>query len=108
MSGFTLDVSDWPLVRVSLVGVPTPAQLEAFIAQRTETLRREQPHVVLYDTRGARLLPAEHRHRLSQWTHETEALSRKWLRGTAIVLTSPFMRVTLNLLMGVRRIWTPP
>ena len=108
MSGYTFDTSYWPLLRVTLVGMPTMEQTEAYITQRTETLRREQPHIVLYDTRQARLLAAEQRQRLSDWTRENEALSRQYLRGTAIILTSPFMRLTLNLLMGAKRMWIPP
>ena len=103
MSDITCDDSQWPLALVRLSGLPSSEQFENYLAQRLAWLHRPERHVLIYDARQARLITTEMRQRQAEWLHEHEALRNEKLLGSAVITTSPFLRLTINLLRGLRR-----
>jgi hypothetical protein len=102
MSSITFDETHWPLLIVRFSGVATPEEFEAYLAHRLACMRRQERHVVIYDTRKARLIPSEHRQRHVEWIREYEALRDQTLLGNALIITSPVIRLTMNLVIHLR------
>ncbi|HYO53677.1 hypothetical protein [Archangium sp.] len=103
MSTTLFDESLWPLLVIHFSGIPTSEEFEAYLSRRLDYLRRYERHAIVYDTRRVRLLPAEMRTRHVVWTREHEALRREMLVANAIVITSPVIRLTLNLALHAMR-----
>jgi hypothetical protein len=95
----TFDDALWPLLRIQFSGMPTMEQVEEYLARRLGYMLQEEPHVILYDTRQARLLPTELRQRHVDWMREHKALRERTVRGYALILTSPFLQLTLQVVI---------
>jgi len=101
MSSITFDDSHWPLLLLRFEGTPTSEQLEAYLARRLEYLRRQQRHGIVYDTLQTRLITSEIRQRHTAWSREHRAARLRFTVGNALVMTSPFMRLTMNLVLSL-------
>ncbi len=95
-SGFTFDDSLWPLLIIHFTGSPTMAELETYLAKRLEYMQRHEPHVLLYDTRNARMLSNPQTQRHVQWMKEHDALRRETVMASVVVITSPVIRLTAS------------
>jgi hypothetical protein len=98
-ASITFDDSLWPMLIIRFSGMPSMEQVEEYLARRLEYMRREEPHVILYDTRQARLLPTELRQRHVDWMREHKELRELTVRGNALILTSPFLQLTLHVVI---------
>jgi hypothetical protein len=95
-----LDDSLWPLLIVRFVGVPTPPQMEAFLTRMTAILERGEPYVSLFDASGMTGVGStELRHLYVAWMKRHAVRQRELNRGTASVVTSPLIRLTLNVVL---------
>lgn len=101
----TFDDALWPLLRIQFSGMPTMEQVEEYLARRLGYMLQGEPHVILYDTRQARLLPTELRQRHVDWMREHKALRERTVRGYALILTSPFLQLTLQVVIHM---WPNP
>jgi hypothetical protein len=99
MSGsFTHDDSHWPLLLIRLEGAVSDQQLDEFFAHGHTTLRRRERYVSIFDLSRMNLPSPEQRQRQARWAREHEPLLREFVLGTAFVVTSPFVRMTLSML----------
>jgi len=103
MSSITFDDSHWPLLLLRFEGVPTAQQFEAYLARRLEYLQRQERHGIVYDTRQTRLITSELRQRHSAWSREHNALRQRFLVGNALIITSPVIRLTMNMVLSLGR-----
>jgi hypothetical protein len=103
-SGFTFDDSLWPLLIIHFLGNPTRAELETYLAKRLEYMQRNEPHVLLYDTRHARMLNNELIQRHVAWMREHDVLRRKTVMASVVVITSPVIRLTAS---AILHFWPP-
>ena len=101
MSGITFDDTHWPLLLLRFEGTPTPEQLEAYLARRLEYLRRQERHGIVYDTRQVRFITSEVRQRHADWSREHQAPRRQFLVGNALIISSPIIRLTMNLVLSL-------
>lgn len=101
MSGITFDDTHWPLLLLRFEGTPTPAQLEAYLARRLEYLQRQERHGIVYDTRQARFITSEVRQRHAAWSREHQTQRRRFLVGNALIISSPFIRLTMNMVLSL-------
>ncbi len=101
MSSITFDDSHWPLLLLRFEGTPTAEQLEVYLARRVEYLRRQERHGVVYDTRQARVITSEIRQRHTAWSREHRAPRLRFIVGNALVITSPFIRLTMNMVLSL-------
>jgi hypothetical protein len=92
----SLDDSLWPLVVIQFVGTPSRRSFEAYLEQRTELLRRGEPHLLLMDASRSGLLPTEHRQRQAAWTAQHDEALRSTVLGTAWVTDSAFLQLSLR------------
>jgi hypothetical protein len=99
MSSILFDDSHWPLLLIRLEGAPAPEQLEAYLARRLEYMRRQERHGIVYDTRHTRLITTELRQRHTAWSQEHKVLRQHFLVGNALIITSPFIRLTMNMVL---------
>lgn len=95
-SGFEFDDSLWPLLLIRFSGNPSMQELETYLAKRLEYMRRHEPHVLLYDTRNARMLSKPLTQRHVAWMKEHDALRRETVVASAVVITSPIIRLTAS------------
>lgn len=95
-SGFEFDDSLWPLLLIRFTGNPGMQELETYLAKRLEYMRRNEPHVLLYDTRNARMLSNPLTQRHVAWMKEHDELRRKTVVASTVVITSPVIRLTAS------------
>ena len=98
-ASITFDDSLWPMLIIRFSGMPSMEQVEEYLERRLEYMLREEPHVILYDTRQARLLPTELRQRHVDWMREHKELRELTVQGNALILTSPFLQLTLQVVI---------
>ncbi|WP_309896022.1 hypothetical protein [Archangium sp.] len=101
MSAITFDDTHWPLLLLRFEGTPTPEQLEAYLARRLEYLQRQERHGIVYDTRQARLITSQVRQRHAAWSREHQAQRRQFLVGNALIIPSPVIRLSMNLVLSL-------
>lgn len=106
-NNITFDDSLWPLLVMRFSGTPTNQQLEDFLAKRGASLTRRQQHVVIYDTVSIRVLTPEQRQRLIDWFKERKAIQKQLSLGSALVITSPVMRLMLSTILHFTQTETP-
>jgi nitrogen-specific signal transduction histidine kinase len=98
-NGITFDDSLWPLLVVRFSGTPTNQQFEEYLAKRGAYLARRQKHALIYDTASFRVLTNEQRQRQIDWLKERAALMKETSLGSALVITSPIVRLTLSIVL---------
>jgi hypothetical protein len=92
----TVDEALSPLLVVKFGRSGTEHALETYLSARAAYLRREQPHIVLFDARQVHMLSAHVRQRYTEWLRENEVALRRWTLGTAYVIESPTVRMMLS------------
>ena len=98
-SGFDIDDSLWPLLIVRFVGAPSLDDLEGYLAKRLVYLQRYQPHVLVYDARETRMFSNALIQRHVAWSKQHEALRRRTVLASAVVVTSPLIRMAASTLL---------
>ena len=98
-ASFSHDDSLWPLLIVRLEGALSDAQYEEFFAHGHATLLRRERYVSIFDLSRLTLPTPEQRQRLARWTKAHEPLMRESLIGSALVLSSPFLRMMVSVLV---------
>jgi hypothetical protein len=106
-SGFEFDDSLWPLLIVRFSGNPTRAELETYLAKRLEYMQRHERHVLLYDTREARMLSHVLMQRHAEWLREHESLRRETVLASAVIITAPIIRLTASAILHVWPVRSP-
>jgi hypothetical protein len=92
----TVDESLSPLLVVRFGRSGSAQDLETYLTARAAYLRREQPHIVLFDARQVHMLSAGVRQRYTEWLREHETALRQWTLGTAYVIESPTVRMMMS------------
>jgi len=100
-AAFTYDDSLWPLLLIHLEGELSDQEFEKFFAHGHATLGRRERYVSIFDLSRMALPSAEQRQKQATWMKEHQPFLREYVLGTAFVVTSPFLRLTLNLLFHV-------
>ncbi|HEX5746498.1 MAG TPA: hypothetical protein VFZ09_09655 [Archangium sp.] len=98
-SNITFDDSLWPLLIVRFSGTPNKQQFEEYMAMRGRYLARNQKHALIYDTVRFNVLNPEQRQRQIDWLKQHKELLGKLSLGSALVITSPVIRLSLSLVL---------
>jgi 7-keto-8-aminopelargonate synthetase-like enzyme len=93
----TVDDAFSPLLVVKF-GRGSEQDLDAYLTTRAAYLRREQPHIVLFDARQVHMLSARVRQRYTDWLRAHEEKLRQWTLGTAYVVESPTVRMMMSVI----------
>lgn len=102
MPSITLDESRWPLVIVRIVGTPTDEELDAFLAESTHRLRRNEIQVSIIDVSKADRSPPTQRRKQAEWMRVHDDLLRRRSAGMAYVITNPMVRGVLTAIMWLQ------
>ncbi len=95
MAVLEITAKDWPLVRTTLDGEQTDADIDAYLQGWQAVLDRKQPYVSITEVEeyGTNM---EHIRRVAQWTKETKDLSAEFCMGAALVVSSDVFRFVLS------------
>lgn len=103
MSGrFETDFSQMPLVSVTIPGQRvTDEEILRFIEGQRQLLARRTKHLVLVDARNGHVLPATQRKLFGDWLKESEAGTRRYTSGMAIIVDNALVRGALTAVLWV-------
>jgi hypothetical protein len=104
----TLDDSQWPLLRVTFSGTLSAPEFDSYMSKMAAYLGRGEKYLILLDTRGLSVAPTlEQRQRLVNWVRQSEPAMRQRLLGCAFVITSPFIRLAMNIMCQLKPLPCP-
>jgi broad specificity phosphatase PhoE len=95
------DDSQWPIVVDTMIGEPTDEDIRGYNARRAERLARAQRHAQVMDGRAGARMSARHRQMIADFDEEHRDAQRRYLAGVALVVSSAFLRVLLNVIYRV-------
>ncbi len=103
----TFDDSLWPLLIIDFPPTQSDPEYEESLARLSSYVQRREPYFSIIDTSRIGMPNSTQRQRQVEWDREHDELVRKWGRGTAFVVTSPFVRVAMSLYFHVRPLGVP-
>ena len=98
------DDSRWPRLYLRLPGTLSAQGHEDCLAQLSTYLERRQRFVAIVDLEKVGLIPLEQRWRQVEWFEQHEPLMRETSVGTAIIMTSPLVRLSLSAILYFKRL----
>ena len=99
----SFDESMWPLLLVKFEGETSDVEFEAYLRRMTDYLNRQEKYVCLYDSTRMKSSPMNHRQMQVEWLQQHDAQLRKWMIGTGFVITSPLVRLAMNVITTLNR-----
>ncbi|AKJ06784.1 hypothetical protein ATI61_105246 [Archangium gephyra] len=103
----TFDASLWPLLIIEYPPMQSDTEYEEGLARLSGFVQRREPYFSIIDTSHVGMPNSTQRQRQVEWDRTHEVLMRTWGRGTAFIVTSPFVRVAMSLYFHVRPLGTP-
>lgn len=97
------DDSLWPLLVVKFVGTTSDQEFEAYLTRMTGYLQRGDKHICIYDSTEMKDSPLVHRQKQLEWLKANDALLRQWMIGTGFVITSPIIRLAMNVISQLNK-----
>lgn len=95
------DESRWPIVIHRTVGIPSDAQVDAFIDRATAHVMRGEPFVVIFDNSHGGRATGYMRKRATEWLKSYERQLELNCVGTALVFRSAALRFVMSTVMLV-------
>ena len=95
------DDSQWPIVVDTMIGMPTDEDIRGYNARRAERLARAERHAQVMDGRAGMRMSARHRQMIADFDEEHRDAQRRYVAGVALVVSSAFLRVLLNVIYCV-------
>ena len=107
MSWFEMDVA-WPCVRVRFNGLPkSDEDFERFPHAMNELYGRKEIFTMMFDTRNLGRIPLAYGRRLAKWVDDNADSARAYLKRSAIVVRSIFVRAFLKFMFLIRKPVSP-
>ncbi|MFY0525647.1 hypothetical protein ACN28I_21725 [Archangium gephyra] len=103
----TFDDSRWPLLHLGLPGTLPAHGHEACLATLAGYLGRGERFILLVDLSRIGLVPIEQRWRQVEWFEEHERALREQVVGSAIILVSPIVRLSLSAILFFKPLPVP-
>lgn len=95
----TFDDSRWPVLHLWLPGTLTAHGHEECLATFAGYLRRGERFLLIVDLSRVGLVPIEQRWRQVEWFEEHERPLREQVLGTAVILVSPIVRLSVSTIL---------
>ncbi len=103
-SAWDIDLKAWPLILVRPRPEVTDSQLIAALKAYDEILdKRQGPYAMVMDNRHAPALPAAQRKIIAEYNAAHGTRTRLRCRGTAFVMTSPFVRGLMTAVFWLKK-----
>lgn len=99
--GIHTDESRWPIVVHRTIGVPSDADVDAFIKRADAILAKQQPHVVIFDNVLSGRVSAYMRQRSMDWLKANSPQLAEHCLGTGLVFRSAALRFVMSTVMLV-------
>jgi hypothetical protein len=103
----TFDESFWPLVLVRYAAPLTDREHAQSLERIGGYLRRGEPFFTIVDTSRILMPSALQRQQQEDWDREYADLVRTTVLGTALIVTSPMVQLTLSVLLHLRPMLAP-
>jgi hypothetical protein len=95
----TFDESLWPLLTVTFSGKDLSQDFDGYLSKLTAYLGRGEKYLAIFDTQELSTAPSmAQRQRQVEWIQRNESALRLWSLGNAFVITSPFIRLGINIM----------
>jgi hypothetical protein len=101
------DDSLWPLLILRYPAAQSDVEYEESLNRLSGFVLRRQPYFSIIDTSLIGTPNSTQRQRQVEWDRSHHELVRTWGRGTAFIVTSPFVRVAMSLYFHVRPLGVP-
>lgn len=98
----TFDDSVWPLLNVTFTGANSNEEFEAYLATLTKYRKRKERYLTIFDSRVAAAPTLHQRQRQVEWLKTHEAETRQLSLGSAFVITSPLIRLAMNIIYQLK------
>jgi hypothetical protein len=98
----TFDDSMWPLLNVTFTGASSNEEFEAYLATLTKYRKRKERYLTIFDSRVAAAPSLHQRQRQVEWLKSHESETRQLSLGSAFVITSPLIRLAMNIIYQLR------
>ncbi|QRK13347.1 hypothetical protein JQX13_26910 [Archangium violaceum] len=106
-ASFTFDDSLWPLLIFRLTGVLPDKQFAELLARSSTYVERGERYAFISDMSHAGLFTATQRQMQVAWIHKHEAALRERVLGSATIITSPPIRLSLSLIFHLKPLPMP-
>jgi hypothetical protein len=93
----------WPLLTVKFVGTTSDIEFELYLEKMSGYLQRGEKYVCLYDSTAMKDSPMVHRQRQLEWLKEKDTQLRQWMIGTGFIITSPVIRLAMNVIYQLNK-----
>ncbi|MFY0570751.1 hypothetical protein ACN28E_43935 [Archangium lansingense] len=103
----TFDDSLWPLLTIRYPATQSDAEYEECLTRLSNYVHRQEPYFCIVDTSQVSMPNSTQRRRQMVWDQSHAVLVRTWGRGTAFIVTSPFVRVAMSLYFHIRPLAAP-
>ncbi|HYO73794.1 MAG TPA: hypothetical protein VEU33_47785 [Archangium sp.] len=103
----TFDDSRWPLLHLWLPGTLPSHGQEACLTTLADYLGRGEKFFLLVDLSRIGLVPIEQRWRQVEWLEQHERALRERVVGSAIILVSPIVRLSLSAILFFKPLPVP-
>jgi hypothetical protein len=103
----TFDETFWPLVLVRYVAPLTDQEHARSLERFGGYLRRGEPYFCIVDTSRVHTPTPLQRQRQEEWDREHAEQVRTTVLGTALIVTSPIIQLTLSVLLHLRPMLAP-
>ncbi|WP_375769033.1 hypothetical protein NR798_46435 [Archangium gephyra] len=103
IDGVEVDDALWPLLVVRFLGVPTTAQVQAYLERVTGYLERDGRHAVIFDSSGMTGIGQTHQYHLqAEWLKRHDARLKQVRLGAAYIIQSPVVRLAVSVVYYLR------
>ncbi len=101
------DDSRWPLLQLRLPGTLASRAYEDCLAAFGRQLDRGERFVLIVDLSRVSMVPLDQRWRQVEWFEEREQQVRELIIGSANIITSPLVRLSVSAIMYFKRVPLP-
>lgn len=99
----SFDDSLWPLLVVKFSGTTSDHEFEAYLERMSGYLQRADKYLCLFDSTDMKDSPLVHRQRQLEWLKANDVQLRQWMVGTGFVVTSPIIRLAMNVITQLNK-----